>query len=304
VENPLVLGHESAGVITGVGAAVTNLKTGDRVAIEPGFPCRTCDFCRSGRYNLCDFMRFAATPPIDGTLCTYYTVPEDFAYKLPDTVSMTEGALIEPLSIAVHTVKLAQVAMGHNVLVMGAGPIGLLCCTVARSFGASFVACADVADNRVRFAKEYAAHESYLMKAISPQENAREITSLFGIEQGFDAVIDATGATPAISCGIHALRKGAVFVQAGLGASEIPFPIEQICSKEAVFKGTFRYGAGDYKLAVELLRSRKVSVDTLITDTYSFAHAEQAFNNVVGRNGIKTIILGPGVNLDDDILTC
>jgi threonine dehydrogenase-like Zn-dependent dehydrogenase len=112
VREPLVLGHESAGMIVRCGTEVKNLKIGDRVAIELGALCWTCVFCRGGKYNLCDEMRFAATPPIDGTLATYYTVPEDFCFVLPKHISIEEGALVEPLSIAVHCTRLASMTVG------------------------------------------------------------------------------------------------------------------------------------------------------------------------------------------------
>ncbi|KAK9334586.1 chaperonin 10-like protein [Lipomyces starkeyi] len=116
----MVLGHESAGVVAEVGSGVTSLKVGDRVALEPGIPCRYCAHCKAGYYNLCADMKFAATPPYDGTLCRYYVLPEDFCVKLPDTVSLEEGALVEPLSVAVHVSRLAKITPGSSVIVFGA----------------------------------------------------------------------------------------------------------------------------------------------------------------------------------------
>jgi D-xylulose reductase len=137
VENPMVLGHESSGTVTQVGDAVKSVKVGDRVALEPGTPCRRCTPCLSGHYNLCDEMKFAATPPYDGTLTGFWASPEDFCYKLPDHVTLQEGALVEPLAVAVHIVKQAEIKPGQTVVVMGAGPVGLLCCAVAKAYGAS-----------------------------------------------------------------------------------------------------------------------------------------------------------------------
>ncbi|KAG6018317.1 hypothetical protein E4U41_003975, partial [Claviceps citrina] len=122
VREPMVLGHESAGTVIEAGDEVTHLRPGDRVAIEPGHGCRRCTDCRAGRYNLCDDMVFAATPPHDGTLTGLWASPADFCYKLPDAVSLQEGALMEPLAVAVHIVKQASVRPGQSVVVMGAGP--------------------------------------------------------------------------------------------------------------------------------------------------------------------------------------
>lgn len=134
VKSPMVLGHESSGEVVEIGAAVTRVKVGDRVAIEPGVPSRYSDETKEGRYNLCPGMAFAATPPIDGTLVKYYLSPEDFLVKLPESVSYEEGACVEPLSVGVHANKLADVRFGNRVVVFGAGRVGLLTGAVARAF--------------------------------------------------------------------------------------------------------------------------------------------------------------------------
>lgn len=136
VEAPMVLGHESAGTITKVGSSVTTFKFGDRVALEPGVSCRRCRRCKAGTYNLCADMAFAATPPYNGSLVKYYALPKDLCYKLPVGMSLEEGPLIEPLSVAVRMTKQGGVKPGDRVVVFGAGPAGLLCCAVTRVFGA------------------------------------------------------------------------------------------------------------------------------------------------------------------------
>lgn len=291
-----MLGHESAGIIEECGADVKGLTAGDRVALEPGVGCNTCATCRSGRYNLCDSMQFAATPPYDGTLSTFYVLPEECCFKLPPHVSLREGALVEPLSIAVHCCGLAGNLQGRSVAVFGAGPIGLLCCAVAQAFGASKVIVVDAVDSRLEFARNYGADETYKMEAESPETNAEKLLAKAQLAEGADVVIDATGAEPCINCGVSALKRGGVFVQAGLGSPKIGFPIGQICDKEVTLKGSFRYGPGDYKLAVDLLKSNRVRLDSLITHEFAFTEAEQAFDNVVKRNGIKSVIYGPGID--------
>lgn len=153
----MVLGHESSGTVVSVGSSVTTLKEGDRVAMEPGICCRRCVRCKEGNYNLCLDMRFAATPPYDGTLAKYYVLPEDFCYKLPEHVSLQEGALMEPLAVAVHVTKQSRIRNGDSVVVFGAGPVGLLCCAVAKAFGAGKVVAVDIQKGRLEFASEFAA---------------------------------------------------------------------------------------------------------------------------------------------------
>jgi L-iditol 2-dehydrogenase len=241
-------------------------------------------------------MRFAATPPFDGTLSTSYCLPEECCYKLPSHISFREGALVEPLSIAVHCCGLGGNMQGKSVTIFGAGPIGLLCCAVARAFGAATVVVVDVLDSRLKVAHNFGASQTYKMQAHTPGKNAEQLLTQIGLEGGIDIVIDATGAEPCIECGVSVLRRGGTFVQAGLGSPQISFPIGQICDKEATLKGSFRYGPGDYKLAIELLNSKRIRLDSLITHEYSFLEAEAAFSNVKERHGIKTIIYGPGVN--------
>lgn len=288
----MVLGHESAGVISKVGSAVTSLKVGDRVAMEPGIACRRCEPCKSGKYNLCEDMRFAATPPYDGTLAKYFVLPEDFCYKLPEQLSLQEGALMEPLSVAVHIVRQAQVAPGQSVVVFGAGPVGLLCCAVATAFGASKVIAVDIQQPRLDFAKDYAVTATFMSGKVPATENAERLKQENDLGAGADIAIDASGAEPSVHTGIHVLRNGGTYVQGGMGRSEMNFPIMAACSKELIIKGSFRYGSGDYKLAVQLVSSGKVDVKRLITGTVKFEEAEQAFKEVKAGNGIKTLIAG------------
>jgi D-xylulose reductase len=238
-------------------------------------------------------MKFAATPPYDGTLTGFYAAPADFCYKLPAHVSLQEGALVEPLAVAVHIMRQAAVVPGQSVVVMGAGPVGLLCCAVARCFGASKIVSVDIQAARLEFAAKYAATHTYMPTKVAAEENAAKMLAEAEIEGGADVVIDASGAEPSIQACVHAVRRGGTYVQGGMGKADITFPIMALCIKEITVKGSFRYGSGDYKLAVELVSSGKVDVRSLITGTVVFEQAEQAFKDVKAGKGIKTLIAGP-----------
>jgi len=295
LEKPMVLGHESSGTVHSVGSAVSHLKSGDRVALEPGIPCRYCDFCKAGSYNHCVEMKFAATPPYDGTLARYYILPGDFCVKLPENVSLEEGAMVEPLSVGVHVVKQADVRPGDKVVVFGAGPIGLLSCAVAKAYGASTVVCVDIVDSRLEFAKSYAATGIFNGKhSRDPAENAEKMKADFALGSGADKAIDATGAAPCILAGLYVLRRGGTFVQAGNGSPTISdFPILMVGSKELNVKGSFRYAYKDYETAVMLLSTGRLSVKELVTGRYAFTDAEKAFEAVRDGKGIKMLIMGP-----------
>lgn len=289
----MVLGHESAGIVHSVGKEVKSLKAGDPVAMEPGIPCRRCTRCREGKYNLCPSMAFAATPPYDGTLTKYYVLPEDFCYKLPGNMSLEEGALVEPASVAVHVCRQVGVSPGKSVVVYGAGPVGLLCCAVSKAFGASKVVSVDINEERLEFAGKYAATNIFKSQKESGEEGAKRLIQECGLEDGADCCIDATGAAPCIQAGIHVLRTGGSYCQAGMGTPEITFPITAMCVKELTLRGSFRYGAGDYALAVELIASGKVEVKSLISRRVKFEEAEEAFKDVKNGKGIKILIEGP-----------
>jgi L-iditol 2-dehydrogenase len=296
VEDPITLGHESTGIVIEIGSDVQGVKVGDRVALEPGIACNTCNHCRSGRYNLCQAMRFAATPPYDGTLARYYRVPAECCFELPTHISLRDGTLIEPLSVAVHSCRLAGNMQEKSVVIFGAGPVGLLCCAVARAFGASTVVAVDVVPARLSSAVKYGATHTYQMSSEPADKNAAELLASAGLHAGADIALDATGAEPCLNCGILALTQGGTFVQVGLGKPNLSLPVGQICDKEVVFKGSFRYGPGDFKLAVDLLESRRIRLDGLVTHEFPFSQAEQAFSNVASRVGIKSVIYGPGVD--------
>jgi L-iditol 2-dehydrogenase len=298
VEKPIILGHESSGIVVECGDSVEGFAVGDRVVLEPGSTCNTCSHCRSGRYNLCQAVRFAATPPYDGTLATYYRVPQECCYKLPPHVWLRDATLIEPLSVAVHSSLLAGSMQEKSVAVFGAGPVGLLCSAVARAFGASTVAAVDVVPSRLASALKHGATHSYQMSSESPEKNAADLLLTAGVQAGFDIVLDATGAEPCVNCGIHALTQGGTFVQVGLGKPNLSIPVGQICDKEISFNGSFRYGPGDFQLAIGLLNSRRVKLDGLITHEFAFSEAEGAFKNVAKRSGIKSVIYGPGFDAE------
>lgn len=154
--HPVTLGHEASGIVASVGSAVTKVRVGDRVAIEPGYPCRHCSFCLAGKYNLCPDMTFAAVPGpgdvVHGTLATFFRLPGDFCYKLPDHIGLDEGVMLEPLAVAVHGLRLAKLKPGQDVLVLGAGPVGLLSAAAAREFGAGHIIAVDVNEDRLAFA--------------------------------------------------------------------------------------------------------------------------------------------------------
>lgn len=312
VENPMVLGHESAGIIHSVGSKVKHLKPGARVAIEPGATCRICGPCKHGKYNLCADIEFAATPPYDGTLTRYYRVPADLAYELPENLSLEDGAMMEPLSVGIHSVStLAQVKANQNVAVFGAGPVGLLSMAVAKALGARRVIAIDIQQSRLDFAKSYSATDIFMpgkmqegeTKMAYSRRTAQAMKDQLKLADagpdGVDVIIEASGAEVCIQMGYWLAKAGGTFVQVGMGTPDVQIPITMILVKELTLKGSFRYGPGDYALAIALVAQNKIDLKPLVTHRFKFEDAKQAFETTRkgksedGVGVIKAIISGP-----------
>ncbi|PIK47400.1 hypothetical protein BSL78_15734 [Apostichopus japonicus] len=289
VRKPMILGHESSGIVSAIGEGVTHLKVGDRVAIEPGVPCRMCSFCKDGRYNLCPEMSFCATPPIDGSLRRFYCHAADFCYKLPDHVTLEEGALLEPLSVGVHACKRAGVTLGSNVLVCGAGPIGLVCLLTAKAMGAAVVGITDIAENRLEVAKKIGADFTFKVDTKDCREMAKKIQSSLG--QQPDVTIECSGAPASVQTGIFSTKSGGVLVLVGLGPSEITIPIVDASVREVDIRGIFRY-ANCYPTALAMVASGKVDAKPLITHHFPLKKTLEAFETAkTGAGGaIKVMI--------------
>lgn len=293
-EEALVMGHEASGIVHTVGPAVTSVVPGDRVAIEPGFSCRRCKQCKKGKYNLCADMKFAADPPNNhGTLARVFRTPEDFVYKLPDSVSLEEGVLVEPLSVAVHGARLAGLCPEQVVLVQGSGTIGLLAAATARAFGAKEVFISDINQVKLDFAKDFVDCKTFMpdLKSI-PEVEAARIKKEMGFEEGADVVLECTGVESSLQTGIYASGPGSVVVQIGLGKPNLTLPILNMCEKETVFKTAWRYAPGDYEVALSLLSSGKISVKPLISTIVPFTKAPEAWQMTKNGHGIKNLIRG------------
>ena len=266
VREPMVLGHETSGRIVALGPGASRHAVGDRVALEPGVPCGNCRECRAGRYNLCQDVRFFATPPIDGSFARFVAIHEDFAFALPDGVSDEAGALMEPLSVGVWACQKANVSAGDRVLVTGAGPIGLLAAQCARAFGATEITVTDVNPHRLDLAARTAA-----TRVINVAEEPLEDS---GVEA--DALIECSGHPGSLKAGIAALRPAGTAVLVGMGPEEEGVvPLSLIQNRELWVTGTFRY-ANTYPRAIALVAAGRVDLEAIITGHYGLDEAEAA----------------------------
>jgi L-iditol 2-dehydrogenase len=266
VRQPLILGHESAGMIVAAGTDVERGRIGERVAIEPGIPDGTCEQCRCGRYNLCPNVRFFGTPPIDGAFANYVTVPSQFAYTLPDNLSDEEGAMIEPLSVGLWACRKGRLRGGDHVLITGAGPIGMLAMKVALALGVAAVTITDVSPPRLARARQLGAART-INVAEQPLAQA-------GVQ--VDLLLECSGNQQALTDGIRSLRPAGTAVVVGMNpGEELSVPMSYIQNREITVRGTFRY-ANTYADAIALVASGRIDVRSIITGRYPLEEAEQA----------------------------
>lgn len=279
VREPLVLGHEAGGRIVAVGSGVDPARVGQRVALEPGVPCRRCRECKHGRYNLCPDVEFFATPPFDGAFAEYVTIAADFAHPVPDSVSDDGAGLIEPLAVGVWACGKAEVAAGSRVLIAGAGPIGLMNVQVARALGATEIVVTDIDEDRLTLARRCGATRTV-------RAGTGSVADL-GIE--VDAFIDCSGAEAAVRDGFRAVRPAGRVVLVGMGADELSIPVGLLQGREITVTGTFRY-ANVYPTAIALAASGAIDLDSLVTDHFDLEHAEQALQRGTEPGAVKVIV--------------
>lgn len=286
VEDPLVLGHESAGEVVAVGENVTELKAGDRVALEPGVPCRRCAHCRRGNYHLCEDVQFMATPPHDGAFTEYVSWPADFAYELPDNVSTAAGALCEPLSVGIHACRRGSVGTGDTVLITGAGPIGLMVMEAARAAGATDILITDVVADKLDFAERRGADMTVDVSETDLEPAINDYTD--GV--GADVVVEASGAEPSIQSTIDVVRRGGTVVLVGLAdEAEVPVDMLAVIDNEIDVHGSFRY-KNTYHAAVALLADDEVDVEGIIDFESSLEDIDDAFRRAMEPTVVKGII--------------
>ena len=194
VDGEFMLGHEAAGVVEEVGEGVAALAKGDRVALEPGIPCGKCEWCKGGKYNLCPDVRFLATPPVQGCYENYIAFPAEMCFKLPDNMTTKEGALGEPFSVGLHAAFQGQVKMGDQVVILGAGCIGLMTLLACKANGASDITVVDVVPKRLEFAKKLGATRTFNGKETDVVQEILDLSGGLGIEKVFEKAKPDTNA--------------------------------------------------------------------------------------------------------------
>ena len=288
VKEPMVLGHEVAGVVEEIGGGVNGFAVGDRIAISPSRPCGQCRYCQQGLQNHCLDMRYFGsamrTPHVQGAFRREIVVDVAQAFKLAEGVSDREGAMAEPLAVALHAVQRAGPLLGKRVLVTGCGPIGALAVIAARRAGAAHIAVTDVGEFPLRSAMKVGADE-----AINVAERPDALAAFSADKGSFDVLFEASGNERALRGAFDALKPRGIVVQVGLGG-DMTIPINVIVAKEFDLRGTFRFHE-EFGIAVELLNKRLVDVKPLISSTVPYRDAGRAFALAADRTQAMKVLL-------------
>lgn len=288
VEGDFMLGHECAGTVVELGEGVENLKVGDKVALEPGITCGQCEFCKTGRYNLCPDVQFLATPPVQGCYENYIAFPENMCFKLPKNISTKEGALVEPLSVGMHAANQGDVKLGDSVVILGAGCIGLVTLLACKAHGATDITVVDVIPKRLDYAMKLGATRVINGKEVNAVEEMDKLTGGAGV----DKVFETAGSPVTIQQTPYMVKNGGTIVLVGISAQEkIEYNFAKIMAKEAKIESVFRY-RNIYPQAIAAIADGMIDVSGIVTHEFDFDDIQEAFDCAINNKDevVKAVI--------------
>lgn len=287
LSKPPILGHEASGTVERVGSAVTHLKPGDRVAIEPNVYCGDCSLCRQGKNNLCQADN-VEIPPRDGLFQEYFVHPAVFTHKIPDTMSLEVAAFAEPLACVLHGVIRSKLQAGDDVLVCGAGPVGLLAAISARAFGAGNIVITDINPLRLQVAKALGIHNTYLVSRDKSNEQAtKEVLKL--LPSAPRITLECTGFESSMQLAISATGLDGKIALIGLGATQVNVPLSTASLKELELIGSSKY-RNTFQLSLKMMASKQIDPSSIISHKIKLANLPEAFEMLAKGQGCKILI--------------
>lgn len=288
VNGDFILGHECAGEIVEVGSKVTDLQIGDKVALEPGCTCGQCEFCKSGKYNLCPDVEFLATPPYHGCLENYIAFPANMCFKLPENITTKEGALVEPLAVGMHAAAQGNVKLGDSVVILGAGCIGLVTLLACKAYGATDITVVDVMQKRLDYAMKLGATRVINAREVDTVKAMEEITN----GKGTDVVIETAGSKITYQQTAYLVKRGGTIVLVGMAPEDIiEYNFAKILAKEAMINSVFRY-RNIYPKAINAIAKGIIDVSGIVTHEFDFEDTAKAFDFVINNKNdvVKAVI--------------
>ncbi len=288
VEKPMVLGHECSGLVVQAGKNVKNVKAGDLVAVEPGYTCGKCEYCKKGLYNLCPDVIFLATPPYDGAFAEFLKYPADMVYKLPDNMDTEEGALIEPFCVGLHAVAQSEGKVGNSAVILGSGCIGLCTLLALHATGINQVYVVDMLQKRLDMAKHLGATEVINAGSQDVLQTISELTN----GKGVGLVFETAGSKVTTQQTAKLVKRGGTVVLVGMAANPVfEYDFGTLQGKEAKLHTVFRY-RNLYPVAIEAVSKGHLPLKSIVTDRYDFAHISDALEDSIYRKAeiVKAVI--------------
>lgn len=268
--DPLVLGHKASGTVEAVGEGVTDIRPGQKVAIEPAKPCGRCELCASGNYNVCPSVMFFGTPPTDGCLREYITWPAELLLPVPDSISMDEAAMLEPIAVGIYTADLARIRQGESVAILGAGAIGLSVLQAVRAIGAGDILACDPISSRREAAMALGADNTCGPSEI--YETAAEMTS----SRGFDVVFECAGSAEAVREASRLARILGRVIVVGI-PPEDEYPFDAGVSRRKQLNAVFvRRSNLTGERAIELVYKGRINAARLATHLFRLEDISKA----------------------------
>ncbi len=283
---PVAIGHELSGEVLRIGNRVSKVKEGDRVVVEPVIVCGECYFCRRGEYHLCMNISFQYRKG-QGGFAPYFVVEEDWVHPLPEDVSFEEGALVEPLSVAIHAMKKGNLRFGQSIAIFGAGAVGLLVLVLSRLAGAGEVFVVDVQEHRLKKAKELGAFETFDNSKEDAAERILEKTSKLGVDRSFEAV----GLEGTLVQSLKVLKKGGTAILVGIFENpEVRIPANIFVQREISLIGSQGY-CWDFQTALKMLERGEVKLKEIITHVLPLSSLEEALELLMDPKSKATKVI-------------
>lgn len=272
------LGHEVAGEVVKIGSKVTKFKVGDKVLIEPGVPDNTCEYCRTGRYNICPGVDFMATQPnYKGALTKYMTHPEEWTYHVPENMTTMEAALVEPAAVGMHAAILGGAQLGKSIVILGAGTIGLMVLQACKSLGATDITVVDIMQKRLDLAEKLGASRVINGKEEDTVALLRS-PELYG-DHGVDLVFEAAGSAFTAQQAVQIVARGGKIMMVGTHSKPVPIDFLKI-NREVTIQTSFRY-CNNFPQTIEAISSGKFNVKDMVTHIYDYKDVQQAFSDAI-----------------------
>ena len=290
---PIIMGHEAAGVIAEVGAAVDGWSNGDRVTFDSTVSCGKCWYCQRGEVNLCENRRVLGVScgeyRRDGAFAEYIAVPARILYRLPDNISFEQAAMVEAVSVAVHAVERTPLALDASVIVVGTGMIGLLVVQVLRARGCGNIIAIDLDKEKLKLASKFGATHTIEAGDADLHEKIRALTS----GRGADAAFEVVGLPATVKTAIESVRKGGSITLVGNLKPQVELPLQSVVTRELTLIGTCA-SAGEYPACLDLIASGKVNVTEFISATPPLEEGAKWFERLyAGEKGLMKVLLKP-----------